>query len=213
MLCAAPALPSVALQCICARLHGHHVSILPAGQGSEPSHLPTFPTHAAMGQGSMRTHVFNFPGLPGFLALILEHQSKAWTDTRSPEQGMCPMRHKAPIQRHAQMLQWQSQENPNLPTWESSCHQAVGESGARPAFPRVGGAFDLTNSRVASTAALLPVATPCIQRHPRPLGAPAQAPGEGAPSVSPQPASDIYSMTESDNGTQVTRSFQQASNY
>lgn len=70
------------------------------------------------------------------------------------------MRHKAPIQRHAQMLQWQSQENPNLPTWESSCHQAVGESGARPAFPRVGGAFDLTNSRVASTAALLPVATP-----------------------------------------------------
>lgn len=123
------------------------------------------------------------------------------------------MRHKAPIQRHAQMLQWQSQENPNLPTWESSCHQAVGESGARPAFPRVGGAFDLTNSRVASTAALLPVATPCIQRHPRPLGAPAQAPGEGAPSVSPQPASDIYSMTESDNGTQVTRSFQQASNY
>lgn len=72
------------------------------------------------------------------------------------------MGHKAPIQRHAQMLQGQSQDNPNLPTWESSCHQAVGEFGAHPAFPRVGGACDLTNSRVASTVALPPVATPYI---------------------------------------------------
>lgn len=183
------------------------------GMARSPPTSPLF-RHTLPWGRALRGHMFSIS--LGFLtnpALILERQSKAWIDTRGPEQGMCSMGHKAPIQRHAQMLQWQEQENPNLPTWESSCHQAVGESGARPAFPRVGGACDLTNSRVASTAALLPVATPCIQCHPRPLGAPAQAPGEGAPSVSPQPAFDIYSMTESDNGTQVTRSFQQASNY
>lgn len=134
-----------------------------------------------MGQGSMRTHVFNFPGFPGFIALILEYQSKAWTDTQSPEQGMCPMRHKAPHPETRTDVTVAVARKPKPANMGVQLSPGCGESGARPAFPRVGGAFDLTNSRVASTAALLPVATPASSVTPDLLGAPAQAPGEGAP--------------------------------
>lgn len=106
-LCVAP--PSSQWHCSVSAL-GSMTTTCPLSQQGMARSPPTSPLfrHTLPWGRALRGHMFSIS--LGFLTnptLTLERQSKAWIDTRGPEQGMCPMGHKAPIQRHAQMLQWQ----------------------------------------------------------------------------------------------------------